>query len=752
MSRRDDATRPLAEELAAAVPLALYSAAVAAGFARVFAGWQFFDNLLVLVVVGHGLSLLLRRFRVPGLVALPVVAVVLCWAIGAMHYRFTYSALLPTSETWNLFTSELELVRGQFRTAVAPVIYGAGWDVLASIGVAAVVLLADAFAFRAYARAEALVPGGVLFVFVAALGDNRDRVALSVVLVGTGVLATAMLRAYHAHRSSVIGGRFSGTRLAAPAAAFAAATIALGAGFVGPRIPGAHAEPIYDATAGGGGASEVLNPLVDIRTRLTNRSDAEMFVVRANVPSYWRSAALAEFDGTLWGIPERPVESLPSDPVPGGDDVQIEQRVSITALEGSLIPAAPDPTALSSSNIDVEWIPEDATLVATDHELAPGDTFDIVSTSTVHRLDSTVLSSATSNDPGDPLYVELPPDYPDLARELAAEVTAGATTPYQTALMLQDWFRDPDEFSYSLEVQKGHANNYIESFLNERVGYCEQFAGTYASMLRALGIPARVAVGFTQGREEAPGTYSVRGRNAHAWPEVWFDDIGWVLFEPTPGRGAPGTVAYTRHPAEQDESEPAAEDDAAAAEQTGPTTTFAPTDASTPLNIPPEEVFGGAADGAFTPEPAEPTSSSPRLAIAIAFVVLALAAVAPAISRWFARRRGGSAEAQLARHWRRAVRSLSDVGVEHHPSDTPLESAATTAELFPIAARPTRSLAEAVTTAMYRPDGTRQLEVNTTYGHSGIRDCANWSRQIDRAVNDSVSPVRRVVRYFTRWT
>jgi transglutaminase-like putative cysteine protease len=59
-------------------------------------------------------------------------------------------------------------------------------------------------------------------------------------------------------------------------------------------------------------------------------------------------------------------------------------------------------------------------------------------------------------------------------------------------------------------------------------------------MLRSIGIPTRVAVGYTSGIEQNPGTFSVRGKNAHAWPEVWFDDVGWVLFEPTPGRGAPG--------------------------------------------------------------------------------------------------------------------------------------------------------------------------------------------------------------------
>ena len=119
---------------------------------------------------------------------------------------------------------------------------------------------------------------------------------------------------------------------------------------------------------------------------------------------------------------------------------------------------------------------------------------------------------------------------------------------------LQDWFRT--EFTYSTDIPDGHGNSAIESFLEDRVGYCEQFAGTFAAMARSLGIPARVAVGFTQGELQDDGSYLVLGRNAHAWPEVWFDGYGWVPFEPTPGRGMPGAEALHRRPPQQDGEPP----------------------------------------------------------------------------------------------------------------------------------------------------------------------------------------------------
>jgi transglutaminase-like putative cysteine protease len=71
------------------------------------------------------------------------------------------------------------------------------------------------------------------------------------------------------------------------------------------------------------------------------------------------------------------------------------------------------------------------------------------------------------------------------------------------------------------------------------VGYCEQFAAAFAVMARTLGIPSRVAVGFTPGGMQPNGWHLVAGVDSHAWPEIWFDGIGWIAFEPTPGRTPP---------------------------------------------------------------------------------------------------------------------------------------------------------------------------------------------------------------------
>jgi hypothetical protein len=149
--------------------------------------------------------------------------------------------------------------------------------------------------------------------------------------------------------------------------------------------------------------------------------------------------------------------------------------------------------------------------------------FSLVKTSEMSCSKPCLSMAFTATSTG---YTALPADLPDVVAATTRQVTDGATSTYDAALSLQAWFQN--EFDYSLDVRPGHDTSAIETFLEDRVGYCEQFAGTYAAMLRTLEIPTRVAVGFTSGVPLGNGEHSVLGRNAHAWPEVWFDDIGWV--------------------------------------------------------------------------------------------------------------------------------------------------------------------------------------------------------------------------------
>jgi transglutaminase-like putative cysteine protease len=754
------AASPLLGDLMASVALCAFSIAVAAGFARVFVGWDFLDELVLIAVVGHGVSLALRLVRAPVWIAFPLTLLALVWTISMIFYRDSMAAFVPNSETLALFRLDLERVGEAFRTEIAPVPFGVGWDVLAAIGVGAAALLADTFAFRAFARAEALVPGGVLFVFVAALGTDRSRVASTMVLVGIGVVTTIALRRHHAgdpaHRIGL--GRPSWAR-AIPAAAVTALSIALIAGIVGPRLPGAGAAPLYETKGSGSGSvTEIVSPLVDIRSRLTNRSDTELFTVQADAESYWRSSALAEFDGRTWGLPERGLSRTDGSIGDATDgSVTLRHQVRIEALGGKLLPAAADPLAASGAegtdDAQLRYNPDSATLVKTGADLEQGDAFDIESASP--RYSSNILSGATSSGPGDDIYLELPRDFPSSVESITREVTAGATSTYEVALSVQNWMRS--EFEYSLDIQEGHGNSEIEGFLERRVGYCEQFAGTYAAMLRTIGIPTRVAVGFTSGSTDGQGNYSVLGRNAHAWPEVWFDGVGWVPFEPTPGRGAPNAQEYTGIAPQQDLG---AGTEGSAQTTVPPTTVEAvdPTPADAGL-IPPTTVPTGpdlgaeplpTDAGAAAPTATEQGSGVPwQLLLALAGAAAVVAA--PAIARRLRRSTPATPPVRLRQLWTRATAALAETGVVATADLTPAEAASVTASTFPVAARPMQSLAEAMTIVEYAPHGADWLETDAGYGRTMIESCVGCCRQVERAVTDTIGPAARIRRHFTIW-
>lgn len=128
---------------------------------------------------------------------------------------------------------------------------------------------------------------------------------------------------------------------------------------------------------------------------------------------------------------------------------------------------------------------------------------------------------------------------------LAERITHGQTSGYGQAVALQRWFTTPGRFTYSLNVGEPHSASALIRFLTKaRRGYCQQFAFAMAVLARLLDIPARVAIGYTPGSFVGNGQWQVRTSDAHAWPELYFQDVGWLRFEPTPaGSGGQSTAS-----------------------------------------------------------------------------------------------------------------------------------------------------------------------------------------------------------------
>jgi len=131
-------------------------------------------------------------------------------------------------------------------------------------------------------------------------------------------------------------------------------------------------------------------------------------------------------------------------------------------------------------------------------------------------------------DPYRPLY------------EKAEEIAGGAKSPYAAAVTLESWFRSSPTFLYDPHPPKPPANvpPLVDFITRTKSGYCQHFAGAMALMLRYLGVPARVAAGFSSGQfDKSRGEWVVTDHDAHEWVEAWFRGWGWVPFDPTPSRG-----------------------------------------------------------------------------------------------------------------------------------------------------------------------------------------------------------------------
>ncbi|HEY8704222.1 MAG TPA: transglutaminaseTgpA domain-containing protein [Gaiellaceae bacterium] len=135
--------------------------------------------------------------------------------------------------------------------------------------------------------------------------------------------------------------------------------------------------------------------------------------------------------------------------------------------------------------------------------------------------------------------------HPALARYVPLEkaalaVAKGARSPYAAAIALESWFRGRGGFTYTNHPPVFSEAPLVGFVVQTREGYCQYFAGAMALMLRYLGVPARVAVGFSSGTYDAHrGVWTVTDHDAHAWVEAWFHGYGWLPFDPTPGAGRP---------------------------------------------------------------------------------------------------------------------------------------------------------------------------------------------------------------------
>ena len=269
-----------------------------------------------------------------------------------------------------------------------------------------------------------------------------------------------------------------------------------------------------------------------------HRGDQVDFIVRSDQPSYWQVHVYDTYTANGWE------NSAVSDYVLGqgeplGGASPVSGRNAITysvetqiktdiLLNGGSFISADMPALVRVSSGDIVGI-------SSPRVLASGERYSV--TATIAENNPGGLAGASMDYPPNmsPDYLRLPPDFPDRIRRLAASVTSAAVSPYDKVVAIDRYL---SRLSYNLDAKAAPAGrDTVEYFLTtQKSGFCVHFASAMAVMLRSVGVPTRLAVGYLPGEPgENPGEYLLRDKFYHAWPQVYFPGYGWVDVEATPG-------------------------------------------------------------------------------------------------------------------------------------------------------------------------------------------------------------------------
>jgi transglutaminase-like putative cysteine protease len=273
--------------------------------------------------------------------------------------------------------------------------------------------------------------------------------------------------------------------------------------------------------------------------------DTLVMRVRAASPDFWRAQTFDTWNGRAWSVSRQvPVARRGNQPIripPAPDDgpplttVPTDELVQTYYVEKpgpNMIFAAATPTKLYFEDRGVFQLPDGSLRAGV--QLGADSVYTVVSERRMATAQALRASPAGAAPPElQDLYAR-PPVTTDRVRALAQTVTAGAPSVYDKVLALEAWMAAHTKYTLDIPpLPKGR--DAVDQFLFvDRRGFCEQIGTSLVVMLRSLGIPARLAVGYASGeRNPFTGLYEVRAKDAHAWAEVYFPGVGWQGFDPT---------------------------------------------------------------------------------------------------------------------------------------------------------------------------------------------------------------------------
>jgi transglutaminase-like putative cysteine protease len=513
--------------------------------------------LIGVVVAGAGAVGRWRRLPVAGIVAAQLVVG------GLLVLGTTTGSAMPTPGNVDVFTAALRDALETSRSYAAPVQLGvAPVHPLLLIGGALVVLLVDLVACTLRrAPAAGLV---LLAAYTLPVAVTGDPVSWWLFAVAAGLFLTLVFIQHSDHVTSWgrapdgVRGSFSVRTGAVANTALALGGTAIALAVVVPAAVPTMSMSVFEGNGPGTREVEVKDPMVDLRRDLRRGEDVPLLWVTTSgpKPSYLRISVLSRFSGSEWtpGDREIPQSQSATGALPPLDGVSLEvprREFKYDVRVGPDFASSWLPTAAQTSRIaaGTDWRYDVNTrdvIAAREGVTTADSTYDFTGVQLTYDA-SSMNSSVSGAGSVAGIFTEVPSTLNNEIRRIAASVTAAAPTRFQKAQVLQQWFREDGGFRYDLGQvpSAGDGGADLLAFLDERVGYCEQFAASMAIMARVIGIPSRVAVGFLEPDRATNGSWEFSSRDLHAWPELYFPGSGWVRFEPTPQARATEPPDYT---------------------------------------------------------------------------------------------------------------------------------------------------------------------------------------------------------------
>ncbi|CAM3406474.1 DUF3488 domain-containing protein [Occultella aeris] len=660
-------------------------------------------GILALIIVA-GAVLLARRFLRSDLLPTLIGLVVAAFTVAAMFAPGSaLLGILPTRASVHELRALVDSGLLAARESTPPISGNVGVGLLVVTGMVVVYLFAELLGVGAGAPAWAALPLLGLWTVPVVIGARVHSWVF--VVAGLSFLMLLAVQA-RAHEPAARSRRRAADALRRRALVASATVVGvtLVVALVGApsllRLPSpVRLHTLYDLSSSN---STRLDLGLDLRENLQRDEDVLLVTYQGVTPAQLgplQAYTLTEFNGSTWERGEPgdtvPVEGQtlwPQEDPGGGAGQQATITIHDLGQDRLLVPGEP-----RTVSVEGVWAydPTADEIIAQGSPPSPF-TYDVafrprdLSATALNTLDPRSLDV-------DQELLEVPDtgygqEIADLTREVVD--AAGATTPYEQVLAIQNFLRDDSLFVYTQTIEGARTTDAVWDFLNDRHGYCVQFATAMAIMLRTLDIPTRVAIGFLPGETRPDGVNVISAHRAHAWPQVLFPDVGWVRFEPTPSLQSGDAPAWAPTPVTGDE--PSQE----------PTATQAPTTAATSQ----APTTGPAATTPSTTAPDSSSAQRSNVAVVLA-VISALIVLLAAVGAWRRRRASGST---LEHHWERAVHALGRAGFDTSPALTPKALArAATERLEPDAAAALGHLADAVATERYgRSDAPAADPVN----------------------------------------